>query len=509
MFAAARDFQWTVPAGHVVLLLAPAIVIVAANCRPARKSFTLCGAIWLLASLTIWAALLRAPLSVRPACYWPSASAGSSPMRSCCVLHPRRLRFITAALLGVLGVLAALSTGWDTVREYRAVAELPPVASSSRNVILIVWDTVRAYSTSPYGYFRDTTPNLRQWAKQGVQYDHALAPAPWTYPSHATFFTGQWPLRLNSQWKFKLDTPHPTLAEYLASRGYQTAGFAANTNCCSYESGLARGFQHFEDYSLAPWSLLSRTVPGKWLLENILTLGTWCDSRLGFSYTKKWVTLESRGAKDINEGFLGWLSGRRSDRPFFAFLNYFDAHEPFVPPPGFESRFGVRPTTPQDYQFLFDFVGTAKSEAGLMCLRMAVDCYDDCITFLDEQLGTLLKTLKAQGLLENTDVIITSDHGEAFGDHGIWGHSYTVNLDEVGVPLVILSQLRTRRHEGELRGDPARLAGDSGRPARSRGRLTVPRPIAGRLLESVRCRTGCPAGNHHPRVLRTGRSHRA
>ena len=114
--------------------------------------------------------------------------------------------------------------------------------------MLIVWDTVRAYSISSYGYSRDTTPNLTRWAQNGVQFSHALAPAPWTYPSHTCFFTGRWPFPADSQWKFTLDTPAPTLAEYLASRGYQTAGFAANTNCCSYESGLARGFAHFEDY---------------------------------------------------------------------------------------------------------------------------------------------------------------------------------------------------------------------------------------------------------------------
>ena len=70
---------------------------------------------------------------------------------------------------------------------------------------------------------------------------------------------------------------------------------------------------------------------------------------------------------------------------------------------------------------------------------MARDCYDDCIAFLDEQLGRLLDALRGQGLLDNTDVIITSDHGEAFGDHGIIGHAYSVNLEEIGVPLVILS----------------------------------------------------------------------
>ena len=129
--------------------------------------------------------------------------------------------------------------------------------------MLIVWDTVRASNLSLYGYPRDTTPNLVEWARKGVRYTLALAPAPWTYPSHSCFFTGQWPYQLNSQWNYTLDATYPTLAEYLASRGYQTVGFVANTRCCSYETGLDRGFAHYEDYPLTPQFLLGRTVPGK------------------------------------------------------------------------------------------------------------------------------------------------------------------------------------------------------------------------------------------------------
>ena len=71
---------------------------------------------------------------------------------------------------------------------------------------------------SLYGYIRDTTPNLAGWARKGVRYDRAMARAPWTFPSHSSFFTGQWPFRLNSQWKYTLDTSHSTVAEYLSSR---------------------------------------------------------------------------------------------------------------------------------------------------------------------------------------------------------------------------------------------------------------------------------------------------
>ncbi len=166
--------------------------------------------------------------------------------------------------------------------------------------------------SSSFGSHRDTTPNLSRWARQGVQYNHAVAPAPWTYPSHCCFMTGQWPYRLNSQWKFTLEGPDPTLAEYLAARGYQTAGFVANTNCCSYETGLARGFAHFEDYPLSPRALLTRTVPGKWILKQFLTLGAYYDARWGAFYDTKWATIQSRGAPRSTMAFSTGSAGEEA-----------------------------------------------------------------------------------------------------------------------------------------------------------------------------------------------------
>src|SRR5262249_48316498 len=149
---------------------------------------------------------------------------------------------------------------------------------------------------------------------------------------------------------------------------------------------------------------------------------------------KKWVALQSRNGRDIDDAFLGWLSRRRTDRPFFAFLNYFDAHDPYIPPPGYAGRFGIRPASPSDYKFLFDYIGMDKGRLAPRDVLMARACYDDCIAYLDEQLGRLLGQLQARGLLETTDVIITSDHGEAFGEHGTFGHSYGVYIEETGVP---------------------------------------------------------------------------
>jgi arylsulfatase A-like enzyme len=430
-FRIGRDFAWTVPLGHAVQLAAVGWTVAAVG-GVWHRGVSPRAAAWLLATLALWGALLRLPL-YSGASLLLAAGLGRVTSRAIArrSLDPRRWRRISAALILVLVILAILTSGQHALGEYFHVATLPAPPPSARNVVLIVWDTVRAYNTSLASYTRDTTPKLARWAAQGVTYSRAIAPAPWTYPSHACFFTGQWPLRINAQWKSNLDTPDPTLAEFLAARGYQTAGFAANTNCCSYESGLNRGFAHYEDYALTPSSLLTRTVHGKWLLEH--TLG-----RTDF-HARKWLRLESRDAREVNDAFLAWLGRRRTDRPFFAFLNYFDAHEPYLPPRNYEGRFGIKPQTTRDHEYLFDFVGAFKDPNHIRDIVMARDCYDDCIAYLDDQLGRLLDELKRRGLLEKTVVIITSDHGEAFGEHGTIGHSYSVYLDEIFVPLVVLA----------------------------------------------------------------------
>jgi len=445
-FRSASDFPWTVPVSHAVLLVIPGVVVAAVN-RLRPKLVSLSVASWLFATLAIWSALLRLPMY--GACSLLLAVGLARPISNVVVargLYSRPMRSILTAILGLLIVLAALSSGRRAISESRAVAGLPSAPPGARNVVLIVWDTVRASYMSLYGYPRDTTPNLSGWARKGVRYDRAIAPAPWTFPSHCSFFTGQWPFRLDSQWKYTLDSPHSTLAEYLSSRGYQTTGFVANTDCCNYETRLDRGFAHFEDYALTPRSLVSRTVAGKWILENLLCFGDY--------YNKKWIGLQSRGARAINDAFLDWLSQRRTDRPFFAFLNYFDAHAPYIPPPGREGRFGIRPVTPGDYQVLVDFVEKNKDLISKREVLMARDCYHDCLAFLDDQLGRLLDELQGQGLLGNTDVIITSDHGEEFGEHAFFGHAHNTNLDAIGVPLVIISP---RAPRGRVVSSPVSL----------------------------------------------------
>lgn len=427
-----RDFWWTVPLAHATLLVLAALPLAALiRLRPGWVSAR-AGA-WLLGTLGLWWALLRLPL-YGAACLILAAGLARPWSRAIAAWMDRPGR-VRAALLGLVGsvvVVAGATSGRRAVGEARATAAPPPAPAGARNVLLIVWDTVRAQNLGLYGYPRATTPNLyRWWMQRGVRYDRALAPAPWTIPSHATAFTGLWPYQLNTQCRYTFDGPAPTLAGYLGARGYQTAGFAANTNCCSWESGLGRGFQHFEDYPLTFLRALGRIVPGQWILKSVLHRG---DARAG-----KWDLYQSRDARGTDEAFLGWLDGRRVDRPFFAFVNLFDAHEPYLPPSPHRGRFSGRPSGPRDDRLLVDLSERKVSFIPPEDHIFMRDTYDECIAALDAELGRLLERLAARGVLDETLVIVTSDHGEEFGEHGFFGHGTDVFATQALVPLVVLS----------------------------------------------------------------------
>ncbi len=190
-------------------------------------------------------------------------------------------------------------------------------SAEAANVLLIVLDTVRAQSLSLNGYERETSPQLERLARRGLSFENAISTSPWTLPGHASMFTGRYPHEVSADWSVPLDATFPTLAEVLASNGYATAGFVANVGYCSYEHGLNRGFAYYSDYqfSLGQFILsssLGRTVASSDRLRRIS----------GYH-----ELLNRRTAENINNDFLHWLS-TRGRQPFFAFLNYYDAHEP-------------------------------------------------------------------------------------------------------------------------------------------------------------------------------------
>ena len=309
----------------------------------------------------------------------------------------------TVPLLGGALLTIILATiGGRAWSEHRALAALPPAPPNARNVLLIVWDTVRASNLSLHGYARQTTPNLERLAGRGVRFDLAFSTAPWTLPSHASLFTGHWPHELGVGWKTPLRDDVPTLAEYLRARGYDTAGFAANLDYCIRETGLARGMSHYEDFPLDAFDAFTRYVA----LGHRLEVSSWALvlDRLVERCFGRWYDLAPRSrehikkAEDIESAFLRWLTRQQNRRrPFFAFLNYNDAHSPYEVPDRSTAGFGLRPVTSLDRQALFLWHTLDKARLSYHDVRMATDVYDDCIAHLDRRLGILLDELSRAG----------------------------------------------------------------------------------------------------------------
>jgi arylsulfatase A-like enzyme len=336
--------------------------------------------------------------------------------------------------------------GSDALKRWREEARALPPAGSP-NILLIVLDTVRADHLSVYGYERPTTPHLEDLARRAIRFDQARAAAPWTLASHATLFTGRWPHELAASWMCPMRADVPTLADYLGSLGYATAGFVGNTLYCSYDSGLDRGFAHYRDYRLDGLSALRTVHLVDFLLKRIDSLAPALGRTVGSGPGGGWLEMSIRqftqaDRKDagvVNREFLDWLVRRHQPRrPFFAFLNYVDAHAPYTRPPGTAYRFGRAPATRAASLYPSTrWMRADKTKLPWPVRALAMDAYDNGLASIDDRLGELFGELRRRGVLERTVVIVTADHGEGFGEHGLFDHGQSLYRPEVRVPLLI------------------------------------------------------------------------
>ena len=343
-------------------------------------------------------------------------------------------------------IIAGFLFGGDWLKQRRETRRpLPPAAAP--NVLLIVLDTVRADHLSMYGYGRVTTPTLDRMAKQGIRFDGARSTAPWTLASHASIFTGRLPHELAVKWVTPLTGKFTTLAEYLGSHGYATAGFVANTFYCSYDTGLERGFTHYEDFDLERFGpfrtarlvdLTQKTIAA--LVQRLSqTFDPGPFRPLEENLVGQLLEADKKHAGLVNREFLDWLSRRpEPGRPFFAFLNFFDAHSPYLLPDRADYRFGLKPQTDADFKFVRNWNDVDKERLPQRHRTLIVDCYDSCISHLDDRLGELFDELQSRGVLDRTLVIVTADHGEGLGEHGLYDHGESLYRTEVRVPLLIV-----------------------------------------------------------------------
>ena len=320
----------------------------------------------------------------------------------------------------------------------REAAVLPP---GKPNVILIVLDTVRADHLSLYGYERDTSPNLRRLAQEASVFRNAIAPGDMTLSSHASLFTGMYPSWHQAHFNGTssneaqeagqpLDSRYPTIAGILAGKGYDTASIAANYLFLGDGFGLDRGFAYRD--SSAPVAFLQPAYD--FLLRGRIRT-------LLARFQQPWQSdLEFRRAEDINAEALGLLDGAKSNgRTSFCFLNYMDAHWPYLPPgrfatlfPGHEARIDNRRYTEMEHEIMGrDRDISPREREGL------ISQYDGAIAYMDSALGDFIRQLRQRGLYDDTMLIVTADHGEAFGEKHLVGHAVSVYQDMIHVPLLI------------------------------------------------------------------------
>jgi len=332
---------------------------------------------------------------------------------------PRRTRRAMRAVAGLLGIGTLLGGSavtinrlWSDRRAYGGTGG----TAGGPNVLLLVLDTVRALELSAYGNLRPTSPHLAALAADGVRFERAVATAPWTLPSHASMFTGLYPRELSTGWTTPLDHGPKTLAERFSERGYVTGGFVANFRYTSHEYGLSRGFQIYRDYAVTPSEVVGATMLGR------RAISVW--NRVEHDYILP-------GRKDGNrvvDEFLAFEQAR-GDRPYFAFLNLFDPHEPYAPAAPYDRLFLAEEPKTRAIE-----VGTHLDTAAIRDLR---DAYDGSLAATDAAVGRLLDALRARGELDRTIVVVTSDHGEEFGGHGHMSHGNGLHMQALHVPLII------------------------------------------------------------------------
>ncbi len=439
-----RHYLWMIPVADT-LLFAVLGLILALLGRPLPK-------------LTPWLAP-RLPLTLL---FWTlllnidGLNAASSLVFSAglgAMIGPRfgrrieRVRPIMVVSLSALGpgllILTALTVNRIQSAENRARSLAPVAKAGAPNVVLIVLDNVRAASLSLYGHDRPTSPNLERLARSGLLYKEARSTASWTLPSHASLLTGRWPHELSVGFDLPLDATYPTLAEVLGRHGYASAGFVANTYYCNLLYGLGRGFDRYEDdyenQTISLFEILRSSGLGKRLIH-------------AFGYSIRVAeggTSVRKSAAMINRDALRWIAGVPEKRPFFVFLNYYDAHGPWVPPDNLSPRFGLGASSEREkveilkrHQAIqsgkLDADEATRQAAEREAVNVLRDSYESCIASLDHQIGLLHTELERRGLMENTLVIITSDHGEHFQERGFRGHGLSLYRREVHVPLLIL-----------------------------------------------------------------------
>ncbi|MCG6988866.1 MAG: sulfatase-like hydrolase/transferase [Gemmatimonadetes bacterium] len=442
-----RDFVWMTPLADILYFLIAAGVLLALGRRwpHARNRSVVVGT---------FAGLCALELGLLPERLYALAiivlAIGVGVQVHRMVKRPPRHRRLmpAAAVVGLLlaGGMTARMEWNEWVWNRYWMTGLPMAEAGAPNVLLIILDTVRGASldfVDPSGAASDFppahTPVMDSLAASSVNFTKAIAASPWTLPSHASMFTGAWPIRLwgersqGGEWMRALPPQHPVVAEALARHGYLTAGFVGNLTFTVAATGLARGFLVYEDFPISVGQMILCTSLGRRLAGS-------SKLRRIIGYQE---LLNRKDARKVTDEFLGWERKHgKGDHPWFAFLNYFDAHEPYFPPDSVK-----RAMPPGSHWDNFThFADLLNGSGAYVTDKWKMDPaerhahaagYAAAITHEDEQVGRILAVLKQRGVLDNTVVVIAGDHGEQLGEHNLYNHPNSLYMQTVHVPLIV------------------------------------------------------------------------
>jgi arylsulfatase A-like enzyme len=298
------------------------------------------------------------------------------------------------------------------------------------NVILLTIDTLRADMLNCYGYNTPLTPNMDRLAASGIRFEQVISGGSWTQAAFPVLMTSSY-AAMYGGCLGRLASERPSPIERLAASGYTTGGFSTNPHL-SRATGYDRGFHHFND--LVPDEAdprLRRIKGGQRLLRNPL-----------FHYGLRLIGGQMRPARlyssaaEVTDNLCRWLD--RVESPFFAWVHYMDLHWPYHLEEALTHPRDIAQAW-QDQAVMYgrsNFNG--KKPITAVQRKHFIGLYEQSLQFLDTQIGRLMDYLETSGDGSNTIVILISDHGEEFLDHGRWGHWESNLYDEIlRVPLII------------------------------------------------------------------------
>jgi len=248
--------------------------------------------------------------------------------------------------------------------------------TENHNLLFITLDTTRADSIGIYGNTKTKTPNIDNLGQNGIVFKNCYAPVPLTLPSHCSIFTGRYPIahQVRNNGTYYLNNHEQTLAEIFKSHGYQTSAIIASFTLFS-KFGLSQGFDFYDE-----------SFNSQQMILNFLSEIT---------------------ADMVYDKFTNWLQ-QYNGKKFFLWIHFYDPHYPYLSHPEINTKF--------DHSNLMKYFGE--------------------IAFTDLYVGKIINDLKSKNLLDNTIVVIVGDHGEAFGEHGEYGHGIFCYEESLKVPLI-------------------------------------------------------------------------